>query len=999
MPRELNNADKNGAARKKPHRLLLWVFVVAVILLAALETAEHFAPPVVIRELEEITNTQISVESVDLRINGSVLIKNLQIKPEQQRDYDNTILRAGKVYIRFGPKSIIFLKPKLKKISIRDFLLDLQQDLDTGKWNAEAIKHLFDKSGAGKLPTVRLKNGKVNYFNAADGRLKLVASVPIDVRLQPEKGTDCSYAFELITAKSDANQASILKGTFRPGLVTLSGNVSSEDLPIFENSCSAEVGWAEYSYDEKGNYQLSAVVDEAVYEARSEQDSTRIEKPRFLKKVSTFVALQGIPEKYEPSGTVGIELKASGNLNELGRSKIKGTVDCKGVRIKYKKFPYVLDDIVGPVEFTEKDIKIGPLEGRHGEVELVISGRFANFGPDVKGHIEITSDRMLLDDDLYQALYQSHKKLWDDFEPTGVVAFKYDFERDTDKKKYGLDVELTDVNSIYRYFPYPLEHLRGNLFFDHNSVTVTDMRSKKDDRSITINGRLYDTDTKQPRYDLVIDADNIALDENLAAALPERQQNLYRQFDPSGSGSGKINVYNREDDAEKVDFVAQLNFSDTSLKPGMLARPITDIQARAEFRPDKIVFAHFGGQYGLAPVSMKGTIQPTKKGDKISYEMVLSGEGAELSADILELAPEDLKGFISEFEPSGQIDYSARLEKDALTGQDYYGVELVCDGVTIRPKMLDAPLKNIKGRLAITPNKIALHNITGDINDQGGITLDGQIALNAETTDESSAIEAGAIRLNAERLKTAGLTLRQIQTDISYDKRTQKWLGDNMTAKLYGGRLTGRFGIGENRGKKEFELQIGFQNIDLQQFLADRTDANGCPNGGCYSSGTMLGSINIKGTAKNAESYLGRCRVSISEMRIGKLSPMAKLLTVLKFTKPSDYAFENMSFDGYIKHGKIYFEQFNLYGKAISFNGTGWMDLKDESIALILAVRGPRLTKLDPQVIGSLTDALSPGVLQMNVSGTIYEPRVKVKPLPVVKGTLELLGTRDEKSK
>ncbi len=782
-------------------------------------------------------------------------------------------------------------------------------------------------------------------------------------------------------------------------MVTLTGDVSSEDLPIFEHSCSAKIGWAEYSYDEQKNFQLRAVIDEAVYEARARQESAHMEKPRFLKKVSAFTTLQGILETYEPSGMVDVELRASGNLNEPGRSKIKGTVNCKGVRIKYRKFPYALENIVGPVEFTEKDIKIGTLRGRHGDVELDISGQFTDLGPAVKGEIEIASEKTLLDDDLYQALFPSHKRLWDDFKPTGVVAFKYNFDRDADRKKYALDVELTDVNSIYKHFSYPLEHLTGNLLFDHNSVSVTNLHSQKSDRAITINGKLYDTDTKQPRYDLVIDVENVALDETLAAALPGRQQNLYRQFEPAGVGSGKVHVYNRKDEAKEVDFVAQLNFRDTSLRPKMLSRPITDITARAEFRPDKIVFEEFEGKYGLAPVAMRGTIQPTAEGDRISYEMILSGKGAELGKDIFELVPQDLKGFIAEFEPSGQIDYSAQLKKDAIAGKDYYEVDMVCDGVTIRPKMLETPLKNIKGNIAITPGKIDLHNITGDVNEQGGITLDGEIVLDEKTVSEGSAIETGTIQLNAEQLKVAGLALREIQADIGYDKQLQKWLGDNLAAKLYGGRLAGRFGTGKSKGEGEFELQVGFQDIDLQQFLADRVDANQCPNGGCYSSGTMLGSINVKGSAKKVESYLGRCQVSISNMQIGKLSPIAKLLTVLKFTKPSDYAFENMSFDGYIKQGKIHFEQFNLYGKAISFNGTGWMDLKNKNISLILAVRGPRLTNLDPQVIGALTDALSPGVLQMDVSGNIYEPRVKVKPLPVVKGTLELLGTRKENSK
>ncbi|MGD9109516.1 MAG: AsmA-like C-terminal region-containing protein [Phycisphaerales bacterium] len=999
MPVNLDNTNKDSTLRKKPKRRWLWVVIAIVILSAAFEIAEYFALPRVIRKLAETTNTQISAESVDLRLNGSVLIKNLQIKPKQQQDYDNTIFRAGKVYVRFGLKGIVLLKPRLRKISVKDFMLDLQQDLDTDKWNIGAIKHTFSKSGAGKLPTVRFRNGKVNYFKVTDGQLKVVASVPIDVRMQPIKKIDSSYEFEVITAKGDTSQANTLKGTFRPGMVTLTGDVSSEDLPIFENSCSAKIGWVEYSYDEKGNYQLTAVVDEAVYEARAKGDSVCMEKPRLLKRVGALTALQNIFDKYEPSGTINVELRASGNLNEPGRNKIKGTVNCKSVRIKYRKFPYVLDNIAGLVEFTEKDIKIGTLRGRHGNAELDIGGKFTDFGPAVKGHVEIASEKMLLDDDLYQALSPSHKRLWNDFEPTGTVAFKYNFDSDTGRKKYALDAELTDVNSTYKYFPYPLEHLTGNLFFDHNSVSVANLHSQKSDRSITINGKLYDTNTKQPGYDLVIDVENVALDETLAAALPGRQQNLYRQFEPAGVGSGKVHVYNRTDEAREVDFIARLNFENTSLKPRMLSQPITDIKARAEFRPDKIVFEEFDGKYGLAPVAMRGTIQPTAEGDRVSYEMILSGKGAELGKDIFELVPQDLKGFIVELEPSGQIDYSAQLKKDAITGKDYYEAGLVCDGVTIRPKILEMPLKNIRGNISITPNRIALHNVTGDVNEQGGITLDGQISLNAETTGESSAIETGAIRLNAERLKTAGLALRKFQADISYDKQLQQWLGDNLAAKLYGGWLAGKFGVSRNKGQREFELQVGFQDIDLQRFLADRVDANQCPNGNCYSSGTMLGSINVKGTAKETESDLGRCRVSISNMQIGKLSPMAKLLTVLKFTKPSDYAFENMSFDGYIKQGKIHFKQFNLYGKTISFNGTGWMGLEDKNISLILAVRGPRLTNLDPRVIGALTDALSPGVLQMDVSGNVYEPQIKVKPLPVVKGTLELLGTPDKKSK
>ena len=56
-----------------------------------------------------------------------------------------------------------------------------------------------------------------------------------------------------------------------------------------------------------------------------------------------------------------------------------------------------MEHITGQIDLTEKSARLKGLTGRHGEVELALEGWAADFGPDWKYNLQITSDNMLLD--------------------------------------------------------------------------------------------------------------------------------------------------------------------------------------------------------------------------------------------------------------------------------------------------------------------------------------------------------------------------------------------------------------------------------------------------------------------------------------------------------------------------------------------------------------------------------------------------------------------------
>ncbi|MBN1795048.1 MAG: hypothetical protein JW804_00085 [Sedimentisphaerales bacterium] len=987
---------------EKRSRYKHWFIVAAVSLglffLILWFSVTMFLAPAAINQLAEITNTKIKADSVNFSLNGSILIRGLQIKPVQDTDYDNSILRARKVYVRFGIASLVTLKPKIRKIRLVDFKLDFQQDIDSGIWNIQTVKLNLEKSGKGAFAEIRLKNGKLHYTKINNSIPKIAMSIPVDGHLEPSEKVEEGYDFYLATAITDEQSHSKIAGSFKPGYFHLSGSISSDDFPYLQHKWTAQTLAVQCNYEKNGNFNLDFSVENFSCHGCSSDDIGQSEN---IEEASLATKIQQMLDKYHLSGTIDARLNAQGNFNQPKKTTLNGTVLCKDVSLVYSVFPYSVERLQGKIDFTERNLKAENLTGRHKNVELIINSEFSDLGSNARGQVAISSKHMPLDQDLYKALWPVQKKLWNEFEPTGFVEFNYTFSLETDAgKKYALDVDLVNVNSTYRYFPYPLNNLTGNLLFDVNSIKVTNLKSIQESKIVNINGNVTQTDTSKPRFDLVIDVNNIPLDETLAAALPPKERNLYNQFQPDGLGSGKVLVHNLPRDPNQVYFNANLNFEDTILRPPMLTGNITDITANGIFEPNSITFRQFDGLYAGQPVSMTGVFRISEDGNDLAYKMTLSSDKFMLNEQMLSLISQRLKKPIDKIKPSGTIAYSAVLNKQINQSDVDYNVTLSCIDVNISPEITDMPLEHITGQININKNALTLTNLGTNPQSPGAplININANIQLSTQPANKSK-IDTAAVSVNAENFPVEVKHLEKLTGTLNYDKEKERWYSEDMYGQFYGGKLAGKLELQNqaDRDKVQVMLQVGFDKVDLRKFLADRKDLPpDCPAGSCYSTGQMNGQINVIGTAGDLSSFYGSCRVEIDDMQVGRLSPVAKVLTLLKLTKPSDYLFQRMFFNTYIKDKKFYFETFELSGNALNFGGTGWMDIKSKELDLTLAARGPRIADVSRGLIGSLTSAISPAILQVNVLGTANKPIVEVKPFPAIGGTLDLLGTKEK---
>jgi hypothetical protein len=1081
-----------------PKRIIHWLLSCAILAVLAwllFIFAGRALCYVAIRQIGELTNTKIKVESVDFRTDGSVYIRNLVIRPEQEEEQDpnldDTIIDAKMVFARFSLGSLLKLHPRLEAIDVNDFVVNIQYDRDTQKWNIAAIEIKPPKGSPGQLPRVHLNAGTLQYTKISKGQAVVALSTPLNAHFEPDETSQKAYGFEIRTATMASGHGnSRLTGTWKPGSVTITGGISSIDVPDLEMAWIADIVAAELKYDRDNAFSLKLHVNDLQSRRSPSLEKLTLFGPALLESSGPFTALQKFFNRYKPRGQVDIELEASGSFDRLGESTLSGNVLCKDVEVCYTKFQYPIEHLAGRIGFTKDGVTLCNLVGWHGEARLLFNGWCRDFGSDQKYQIQIRSDNMPLDDDLYNALSPKRRELWDAFSPTGAAAIDYWCTREspTDEREQ-LEVDLIDVGAVYRHFPYPLENLSGHLFFDDDRVTFSNVVSKANSHQVAINGYITTQDPNKAAYDVSVNVSGLPLDSTLEKALPQKQRTVYARYHPEGLADGWLRITTQDSGAPG--FVADLSFKQATLKSDQFPLAVSDISAKAAFTSDLITIKEFSGWYGDGLLHLKGQIQPAQEQGQSLYRLAVKMEHISLNNDLLDVLPETLKKTVSDLKPEGKVNLSAQLSKENPTKYPDYDVDLECLGNSVIFPNLPYSLEDVTGYLALDANHVEIKDLEATLGNclpsaeskatvrlNGKITLvdgalnDALLALSAHdvpfddqfglvlparlrssydrlsatglldldadnvhvvrTLDGQKSIDftRGSVRLKSfdfnasgpriqlsTTLQTDGLyktgdglvhchatvdggtvvirgkSFTNLRADISFDPESRTWSSENLIADCYDGRLMGKLQIEEPTEQAgNCVLQAGFVDVDLQRFLSDTEPGQAAQSG--YTSGRMNGSLCIDAKTGEKASRVGTCRLSISNMQVGKLSPLAKLLQVVRLVQPQDYAFDQMLVDAYVRDNGLLVRKLDLSGQDVAFTGSGWMDLQKNSVDLTLTARGRRLATDDPSVLQSLTEGLGRAVVQINVTGDIDDPKIKTETLPVLQGTLQVLGAK-----
>ena len=1044
------SSDSNETAKpKRWGKILRYAAIAASAAIGiwfVLIIAGRLLAPAAINQIAELTGTRITVKSVRLNFDGSVHLKNPAITPKEQTKYDNTFFKAEVVYVRFGLGSLLILQPKVKEIRVWNFELDVLYDMDSGRWNVAAIGFAGRNSAAG-IPEIELNKGLLRYGRVVRGDIHPVMEVPLDLTLEKSTSRPEGFKFHAVTAAREHVGKSVLEGIWKKGKITFKGLIASEKSAALEKTWMTDAATGELDYDESDNFSLHATVKNLKFEQRPPEKKITPNNPKLSPdKSGTLLYIGEFFDEYQPAGKVNIEVWANGNFMKLLETKFHGTLLCGDVSVCDSAFPYRLDHIKGKIDFTENSYKLNDLQAEHNKATFIISGWSEDFGDKRQDDFRGTCDEMSLDEDVYNALTSTEQKAWSDFNPSGKAAIEYRTSMNTPAdKKTRLEVILLGAEAKCGYFPYPLKKLTGKLVFENDTVTVSDVVSQVEQGKVTINGKVENCASENPRYDIKVDANNISLGPELSKALPQKQKYLWQKLNSGKVIDGQIRIQGGGENIA-AGCTAQVNIKKAELKTESIV--VKDISALATGTKDIINIEELNGRYEDGKISLHGQVWPAESANQSRYHLSLFAEQIELNNVLTGLLPRQFREIAEGLKPRGKINISANFDKDAGAENADYKVTVNCTNNSVILKQFGCDLKNIDGNVRITSDKITLDGITANtvgkdrMTNTPAVTVNGEAAIknadreNTKVLDFNGDVEfndcdfgssgkitevSGSLKIDgiyntevglrkgqanfaAQKLKVDDKLLTKLSTSINYEPEQKNWMSKNLIADCYDGRLTGQLTLKpSNTGGPEYMLQAGFNNIDLAKFLEDcriaRAQRAGAAaekdtsNGNC-TTGKMSGSLNVNGHAGESFPSIGRCKFVITEMQVGRVSPLAKILSVLKLSGPQDYAFDQMLVDSYIENKKLYLEKIDLSGRSLAFTGSGWMDLETQNVNVTLKVRGRRLATDKPSMLQSLTDALSTAVVRIDVTGDFADPKLETTTLPVIKDSLEILGTK-----
>ncbi len=373
---------------------------------------------------------------------------------------------------------------------------------------------------------------------------------------------------------------------------------------------------------------------------------------------------------YQPTGPPEGRLRC----NMVARLR-EGVWDCP-------LLPFPVNNLSAVVTVEDRVITIKHARGSNGNTNLSASGIIVLEG-NKKGFMDlrVDLDDLELDDDrLRRKTPAQFVDLWDLFKPQGRINVGVHVTRPRADAPvdWTARVRCRDVAAVYRLFPYPLDHLTGDLIFEKNTVSVN--LNSLSGRPLQLRGTIWNPGPLAV-VKLAIAAESLPVDDAIKKAMPPNVRKVVDEFKASGLVTVNANLY-REPmtgaDARpegKILFNANIDMKERcEITWDRLPYPVRNLKGRLEIRPDKWTFKNVKGRNGQAEIEASGNVEKLpfydvarrlRKGPRgeepLKIDVALRAQKLPFSAELQAALPEEWRKTWPTLNPSGACDVLARV--------------------------------------------------------------------------------------------------------------------------------------------------------------------------------------------------------------------------------------------------------------------------------------------------------------------------------------------------
>lgn len=645
----------------------------------------------------------------------------------------------------------------------------------------------------------------------------------------------------------------------------------------------------------------------------------------------------------------------------------------KGGTGAIQAFAYPLRDITGELRIRTGRVEIVNASMRRGDMSLRVDGQVhwsdqtrQEGQPSIRPDLTITARNLPIDADLLRAIPEDRRQ-W--IERVGLGG-KLDVDGritpanlpqgvpHAQRPDFHYDLRLT----LHQGTLWPTEgtfavsDATGQMRLTPTKLTITELHGKRQTSDLSLSGSIS-WEQGEPSVALKARASELVLDTPLYALLPRDAQVAWDYVRPEGSVDAELHYVRHPD--QRASYSLSISPRKLSIRPVPLPYRLDEVSGAVHITQDRVVLTDVRGRHGQAMLGVSGTAPSAATG---VWDLKLIGNNVPIDDDLKQAVPAALRTFLESTRAAGTVDF------------DFSRLRLAT-----RSRPTTAPTTTAPVERAVDAD-FDVKIRTQDASINIGLPLEqvqGEIALRGTTQDGTPATLSGQLHLSTVTL--AGRPITELKTTLSKESVQTPLKIRDLSGKMADGELAGQAELIIPTGDEpaRYALSLVMRNLDVRSLVGEEDRQIG---------GRLTASLVVEGVHDQPSSRRGRGDVVVSG-NMYRIPLVLGLMQITNLALPITSPFNEGKAGYSIEGSRVTFENIELRAREMVMQGRGYLDFEAMKVRLTFTTENTTWPRLP--VLGDLIQGARNEMLQIQVRGSLQEPKVSAKSMHTFTTTID----------
>ncbi len=659
-------------------------------------------------------------------------------------------------------------------------------------------------------------------------------------------------------------------------------------------------------------------------------------------------------------------------------------------------FPYPMSGVSGDLKIHDDNLELANITMNRGDSTLRLDGRVSwpssdqqvrpASGPILKPDLKVVARNVPVDRDLLNALPPA-RRAWlqkigagGRFDLDGTIKPAKGPSSDLD---LDLRIAIHDGTLLPSDGVFAVSNLEGNLRLTNQRLTLGEVRGRRGSAELAARGEITWPDEKA-KVVLQAEAKNLTLEDGLYRLLPEAARTAWDQVRPEGTIDVSLNYSGAVAETNALPATQpsaaggyELVLTPRTLSATPLAVPyrLDGINGTVTVTPDKVLLKDLKASHGAATVRLAGA---GSIGQQRAWDFALAADNVPVDDDLRRAVPQSLAGLLTSIQMKGVISFEfPKLQLAFAAPQSSSPAASAKPDATT--KGADSPPPDVDFDVILKTDAVAM-DVGVPLSDVKGITRMSGSSRNGKLSSLDGTIDVDSLTLAARPVTNFRAVL------LKSPDHDQLTIG-KMEARLAGGSMAGQVDYAfPDTGPSRYAINLTLRNADVRD-LAGESEQD--------LEGQLSASLALEGTAAQPASRRGRGDVSVVGEHMYRIPLVLGLLQITNLSLPVSSPFTQASVRYSIDGMRVTFEQIELRSKEMLMQGDGHLDFDTKQVKMRFVTDSTSWPKIP--LIGDLIQGARHELLQIQVRGTLQEPKVSARSMNTFTTTVDEVFKGDEK--